>query len=91
MSYSREHIGNVQVVSGRLVLLDPKVLESPDVAKIAQMAPSAAALADEGSDGEILDGLAVAFESPFRDGSYPVFASRNDKGEIVSVEIQLEA
>lgn len=91
MSYNREHIGNVKVSTGRLVLTDASTLaDGGDVAQIAKEAPSVAAIVDDGGNGEMLGGLALAFGAPFANGEYPVFVTRNDKGEITSVEIQME-
>lgn len=91
MNYSREYVGNVRVTSGRLVISDPATLaKAPELAKIIQGAATAAALAEEGESGEIGPGHAVACGTPFSDGEYPVFLSKNDKGELAIIEIRLQ-
>jgi hypothetical protein len=89
VSYSREFVGRVAVKSGRLVIADPENIRT-NARDLADKAPTAAARVDEGGEGDIHAGLGIAIPTPFRDGDYSVFVSKNDKNEVVSVEVSLE-
>jgi hypothetical protein len=89
LSYSREFVGKVVVKSGRLVISDPENVKDHGW-EIAADAPMAAAKIEEGGEGDILASMAVAIPAPFRDGEHSVFITRNDKGDVASVEIQMD-
>lgn len=80
----RELIGRVWVDSGQLVLTDPNYLEEldPDLIESTIGPKLRAALLN--------DGMAVAFRTGLRTGSYPVYAHRFENGAIQRIEILLD-
>ncbi|MDA8117159.1 MAG: hypothetical protein M0000_07320 [Actinomycetota bacterium] len=92
MSFRREHLGTIDVHSGKLVVLDPEqlnglngrtALKPTDLASQAK----AATLTDE-SGAVICDDRAAAFDAQVQTAE--VFANYNERGVITSIEIRLE-
>jgi hypothetical protein len=91
--------GQLMVVDPCYIKSDFEVdYDEQEIAKIQAGSPAevplnyngacAVTLADS-SAGSMMHGLAVAFSSGYGDGVYPVYATYNDDGRIVKVEIEM--
>lgn len=92
--FNRQHLGNVKVLKGSIVVIDPYVFDlgGPYAARQgAQVnADAKQAIANDEGGGQVLGGRGVAFATPFADGEYPVFANYDAHGNITSIEIKLD-
>lgn len=102
----RVEIGYVAVDSGQLMVGDPCYLKDwkdtefseRDEKKAGEYSYEGACnatLSEEGAGqlrfkGSRISGAGVVFSSGYGDGSYPVFATYNDEGRIIKVEVLMD-
>lgn len=84
MSFRQEYLGQVQIISGKLVLMDPE--RSLRYEEIRDEAKRVAFNTDE-QGSSVCDEKAVAFAADAEGAQ--VFAHYDEKGRITSVEIRI--
>lgn len=85
--HDKEHIGQVAVDSGQLMITDPCYVI--DKGSEEEYRKTSEASLSEKHCGQVLDGLGIAFSTAHGDGFYDVYAKRNKKGGIEAIEIDL--
>lgn len=85
MSEMRKLVGEVVVNSGQLLIADPAVVQN-----LWGQDTYDTIVGVTGSDargGEVMDGHSYAFNAGLGDGLYNVYATKNDDGDVIKVEI----
>lgn len=78
--YEREHIGSVNVESGRFVMLDPKALRL----RAAQVQVAAEDYSLDEAGCQCLDGVVIGTE--YQNGIYEVFVSKSEGRITIELE-----
>jgi hypothetical protein len=86
--FEKDHLGSVGVDSGMLMITDPCYVDKSTREACEEIYKTTD---NELNSGVILNGLALALQTGHGDGMYEVYATRDEEGRILKIEIDLDS